>query len=145
MSHILVRLFALAMAVSPLPARAEIALQIVDPASVSGQQAVMVGQLPASAALFHAATIDQAGAGLTNLATTLQQVLAATSTANAAFVEQAAGLAAPAGAYPDPNGNTSLIVQGGTANDCTVIQSSDGNASTVSQTGSNGFVSVRQG
>ena len=167
MSHVLVRLFTLAMAVSPLPARAEIALQIVDPASVSGQQVVMVGQLPASVALFHAATIDQAGAGLTNLAPTLPQVLAATSTANAAFVEQAAGLAAPAGAYPDPDGNTSLIerlglantatveqtgllntsliVQGGTANDCTVIQSSNGNASMVSQTGSNGFVSVRQG
>ena len=167
MSHILVGLFALAMAVFPLPARAEIAFQIVDPASVSGQQAVVVGQLPASATLFLAAMIDQAGSGLTNLATTLPQVLAATSTANAAFVEQAAGLAAPAGAYPDPGGNTSLIerlglanaanieqtgllntsliVQGGMANDCTVIQSANGNASMVSQTGSNGFVSVRQG
>ena len=155
MSHPLVRLFALAVAVSPLPARAEIAFEIVDPASMSGQQAVMVGQLPASATPFLAATIDQAGAGLANMAT------------NAAFVEQATGLAAQVTASPDPAGNsslierlglantvtveqtglldTSLIVQGGAGNDCTVIQSSNGNVSMVSQTGSNGFVSVQQG
>ena len=167
MSHILARLFTLAIAVSPLPARAEIAFQIVDPASLSGQQAVTIGQLASSAGPLRAAAIDQAGSGLTNLAAVMPQAFAATSTANAAFVEQAAGLAAPAGAYPDPGGNTSLIerlglanaatieqtgllnasliLQGGIADDCTVIQSSNGNASMVSQTGSNGFVSVTQG
>lgn len=164
MSYTFVRLFALAVAVSPLTARAEIAFQIIDPASVSGEQAVMVGQLSSSATPFLATRIEQAGSGSTKLATAMPQVQAAT---DAAFIEQAAGLAAPFAASPDPAGNTSLIerlglantasveqtgllntaliVQGGAGNDCTVNQSSNGNVSMVSQTGTNGFVSVRQG
>ena len=164
MSHTLVQLFALTVAVSPLPARAEIAFQIVDPASMSGRQAVMVGQLSSSATPFMAAAIDQAGAGSTKVTTAMPQVQAAT---NAAFIEQATGPATPFTASPDPAGNTSLIerlglantanveqtgllnasliVQSGTGNDCTVIQSSNGNVSMVNQTGNNGFVSVRQG
>lgn len=164
MSHTLVRLFALAVAVSPLTARAEIAFQIVDPTSLSGQQAVMVGQLSSSATPLMAAAIDQAGSGSANLAAAMPQVQVAT---NAAFIEQAGARATPFTASPDPAGNTSLIerlglantasveqtgllntsliVQRGAGNDCTVIQASDGNISIVSQTGSNGFISVRQG
>ena len=124
----------------------------------------MVGQLSASTMPLLAAMIDQAGPGLTKLATAMPQVQAGT---NSAFVEQAVGLAAPLAASLDPAGNSSLIerlglgnsatveqtgllnasliVQAGAGNDCTVIQSSNGNVSMVSQTGSNGFVSVRQG
>jgi hypothetical protein len=140
LSQTLLRFAALAAFASPLPARADVAFQIVDPGSSLSQKSVTIDQLaPAGAPLF-AVSIEQAGFGMAFVPAAMPVDVGG----NVSLIEQL-GLLNNVVVEQPGLFNTSLVTQGGTGNDCAVFQSSNGNASVVIQSGSNGFVSVTQG
>ncbi|WP_295634557.1 hypothetical protein [Novosphingobium sp.] len=140
MSHTLLKFVVLAALASPLPARADVAFQIVDEVGSPSQKSVSIEQLAPSPAAQVTVPIEQAGAGMAFVPAAMPadpagntSLIAQLGLMNTVVIEQP-------GLF-----NASLITQGGTGNDCTVFQLSNGNLSVVSQTGSNGFVSVTQG
>ena len=140
LTHALLRIAALAALASPLPAHADPAFQIVDPGSSLSQKSVTIDQLPPSPVPLFAASIEQAGARMAFVPATMP----ADPGGNLSLIEQL-GLLNTIVVEQPGSFNTSLVTQGATGNDCRVLQSSNGNVSVVSQTGSNGFVSVTQG